>query len=234
MKLHLDTKQNDDYKHLYHKYKIKYLTTKYNVIGGENKNLENIVFIVGYGGAGKTHLSKKLAKYGYYVVSCDLIIEKYIMKDPLDCKHYGIYEGNIDASLVESKNKFIAIIKKILQEHKKVVIEGQIKSIDIFNEIVGKQPFSIILVKPKNINSYINNITNRFIEDPANYGLIGRLQYEDTLNNKIGLNDYIKNGINGKYIQKLIKHVATKYFARHQQTHDYYKKKFKNLIVELT
>ena len=65
----------------------------------------------------------------------------------------------------------------------------------------------MILAKPKSKKSYIEHLTNRFVGDPANYGRLGILANLDNNNNRMGLNDYIKNGITGKYIKKVYQSV---------------------------
>lgn len=48
------------------------------------------------------------------------------MKNPTDIKHFKIYnEKKIDENEL-SKNQFVEIIKKIIKQHKKVVVEGQL------------------------------------------------------------------------------------------------------------
>jgi guanylate kinase len=188
-----------------------------------------IIFIVGYAGAGKSYLSKKFINKKYYVISCDEIIKKHLMQYGYA---FGIYAQNIDKNLESAKNKFIQIIKQIIKKHKKVIIEGQIENIEMIHNIVGKSEFRIIFVKPKNIKSYTNNLINRFVDDPANYGRIGRLGNADS--DGKGLNDYIKNGINGYHIKKLIKNVAKSIFFKHQEKFEYYNKNFNNVLVYLT
>ena len=146
---------------------------------------------------------------------------------------FGIYSQNIDKNLESSKNKFIQIIKQIIEKHKKVIIEGQLENIEMIKEILGKSEFKTIVVKPKNIKSYTNNLINRFIDDPTNYGRIGRLQIADNKINNKGLNDYIKNGINGYHIKKLIKSIAKSIFFKHQEKFEYYNKNFNHVLVYL-
>jgi len=190
-----------------------------------------IIFIVGYAGSGKSYLSKKFINKKYYVISCDEIIKKHLMEYGYA---FGIYAQNIDKKLELAKNKFIQIIKQIIEKHKKVIIEGQLENIEMINNIVGKSEFRIIVVRPKNIKSYTNNLINRFVDDPANYGRIGRLENADIEINRKGLNDYIKNGINGYHIKKLIKSVAKSIFFKHQEKFEYYNKNFNNILVYLT
>jgi len=241
-----------NYKNKYIKYKTKYLELKDANLyddqfgGGKkmdsvkilNNNLElpndPIIFIVGYAGAGKSYLSKKFIDKKYHIISCDEIIREHIMETYDDHIKFGIYSQNTDKNLESSKNKFIQIIKQIIEKHKKVIIEGQLENIEMIKEIFGKSDFRIIVVKPKNIKSYTNNLINRFIDDPTNYGRIGRLQIADNKIDNKGLNDYIKNGINGYHIKKLIKSVAKSIFFKHQEKFEYYNKNFNNILVYLT
>ena len=106
------------------------------------------------------------------------------MKNPTDIKHFKIYnEKKIDENEL-SKNQFVEIIKKIIKQHKKVVVEGQL-NIRLINEIA------------ENKKSWMNNLKKRFEKDPANYGRIGWMEALDEADGKKGLNDYIKNGIDG-------------------------------------
>lgn len=194
---------------------------------------KNIIFIVGFTGSGKSYLSEQYKKHGYYVISADEIIRENLMKDSSDGIHFLLYNDNKSSLVPESKKVFIKIIKNLIKKYNKVVIEGQLQA-DIINEITGKNKFEIILVKPKNKAIWTKNIINRFVEDPANYGRVGRLKKYDEENNKIGLDDYIKNGIEGKYIKKLINKVISTTYNKQAETKDYYKQKFNNLKIYLS
>lgn len=194
----------------------------------------DIKIIVGYAGSGKSYLAEQYRKKGYFIVSCDEIIKEHLMKDSSDTVHFGIYEKNINKKLSKSANKFILIIKKIIKQHKKVIIEGQLKNIDMINKIVGKNKYTIILTKPRNKSSYVKHLISRFVNNPANYGRIGILEVIDNRNGRIALNDYIRNGMNGRHIKKLIKDGADARYCRHEELHDYYRNNFQNLVVKLT
>lgn len=62
----------------------------------------------------------------------------------------------------------------------------------MLNKIVGKNNFEIILVMPKNVKSYINHLTKRFLEDPENYGRIECMLTLDRDREMIGLNDFFQ------------------------------------------
>ncbi len=190
---------------------------------------KNIIFIVGYSGSGKSFLSNKYKNKGYTIISTDTIIKNYLMKDPNDTIHFLLY-GSRANTIPESKNKFVKIIKDIIKKTKKIIIEGQL-TFELINEITDKKEFDIILVKPANRKIWKEHLINRFIDDPANYGRIGWIKKYDEEINKAGLNDYIKNGINGKIIKKIINKVVKTKFIKHEETEAYYKEHFKNLIV---
>jgi len=230
-----------DYKDKYIKYKKNYLELKN--IDVNNKIIKNeselpndpIIFIFGYAGAGKSYISNKINnKKKYYIISCDEIIREHIMEREDDFIKFGIYNKNIDKNLESSKNKFIKIIKQIIEKHKKVIIEGQIENISMINKIVGESEFRIIIVKPKNIKTYTNYLINRFEDEPWIYGRIKRLQIADNEIKRKGLNDYIKNGINGYHIKKLIRSVAKSIFFKHQEKFEYYNKNFNHVLLYLT
>lgn len=131
------------------------------------------------------------------------------------------------------KNKFIKIIKSLIKTRKKVIIEGQLH-VGLIKNIVGKNTnYQVVLVKPKNKIIWLKNLISRFEKDPANYGRIGWMKTYDEENNKIGLNDYIKNGINGKYITQLLKKVVNGKYHKHKLVLEYHRKHFDNLIVFL-
>jgi hypothetical protein len=173
--------------------------------------------------------------HGYYILSTDEIIRNNLMKDPNDTVHFSLYiEKRINREdLQASRVKFVSIIKKIIKKHKKIIIEGQLNSI-LIGEIADNKKFDIILVKPKNKKTYTKNIINRFIEDPTNYGRIGWMKTNNELNKKKGLHDYIKNGINGKIIQKLLKTAVEQKYHVHNKLHDYYKQHYNNLQIYLS
>jgi hypothetical protein len=190
---------------------------------------KNIIFLVGYAGSGKSFLSNQYKNKGYTIISTDEIIRKQLMKDPNDTIHFLIYSSKSN-TVLESKKKFVKIMKQIIKTTNKVVIEGQL-NVELINDIIGKKEFDIILVKPSNKKIWKEHIIKRFIDDPANYGRIGWIRKYDEEINKAGLNDYIKNGINGKIITKIINKVVKTKFIKHEETEVYYKEHFKNLTI---
>lgn len=193
-----------------------------------------IIFVVGYTGSGKSFLSNKLKSNGYKIISTDDIIVKYLMKDSTDTIHFLIYSAERMNKVIESKRKFIEIIKKIMSRYKKVVIEGQLHE-QLINElnITNEKP-NIILVKPKNQKSWLNNLTKRFESDPMNYGRIGPLKKLDKINENAGLNDYLLNGSDGKIISKMLKKVVKEKYSKHKLLLDYYKEKFGSIKIFLS
>jgi dephospho-CoA kinase len=165
-----------------------------------------IIVIVGYAGSGKSYLSNQYSNKGYFVISGDEIIRNHLVSKDNNTKHFGIYQEIVPKELMESKNEFISIVKNLICLHKKVVIEGQFRNVDMLKEIIGNNEFNIIINIPNNMKTYINHLTNRFIESPENYGRIGSMAILD--NKKKGLNDYYENGIEGKIIRKLINNCA--------------------------
>lgn len=196
---------------------------------------ENLIFIVGYTGSGKSFLSNKYKKQGYYIVSTDEIIRNNLMKNADNTIHFSIYlEQRLNREeLQQSRTNFISIIKNLIKKHKKIVIEGQLNSI-LIDEIADNKKFDIILVKPKDKKTYTKNIIKRFISDPMNYGKIGWIKTDDEQINGQGLDDYLKNGINGKIIKNLIKYAVNEKYNKHNKLHDYFAKHYKNLQVYLS
>jgi hypothetical protein len=202
-------------------YKIDYQ----NILYGGNRKTN--ILIVGYAGAGKSFLSKKYQKT-HVVINADEIIRTFLK---IDDSAFDIYQTNIPDSLLNIKNKFIESVKMIT-DNKSFVIEGQLKNVHLIKEIYGNESkFQIIVVKPKNVKSYIKNLKSRFESDPANYGRLGFLENSDISNGKQGLNDYIKNGIKGKIINELINKVAGERFYKHDELEKYYKNHFSNVSV---
>lgn len=197
----------------------------------------DIVFIVGYAGSGKSYLSNEYKKKKFFIISSDEIIRNCLMETPLDIKHFGIYSEDKLKDLKESKNKFVKLIAQLIKKHKKVVIEGQLNKILIrdITRASNTDNFNVILVMPSNKNVYIKHLKKRFMDDPANYGRIGFIKILDEENGKNGLNDYIKNGIDGKIIKKLIRDAANSKYHKHNDLRKYYTKHFdRNLTVYLT
>lgn len=135
----------------------------------------------------------------------------------------------------KAKKYFIDYIKDKIKKYKRVIIEGTIKDIDMINKIIDNK-CKFVFVAPIDEKTYLYNLTDRFVESPDNYGRINFIAIKDT--NKDGLNDYKKNGINGKIITKLLKDVAHEQYKKICDLYDYYanhfnvKKVYNNRTVE--
>lgn len=195
--------------------------------------MKDKLLMVGYAGSGKSTIADKYVKNGYTIIHTDEIITNVIMKkfSKDDLWYFNIYAINIDPKLETVVKYFVGLMKKYIKKHKKIIIEGQIRNADIIRNIFGDDDFDVLLVKPKNKSTYKKRVTSRFEEDPANYGRLGRLANIDAKNNKQGLNDYIKNGINGKIIKKLITDMVNETYGKHEETYNHYIKYFPNIKI---
>lgn len=207
-------------------YKINYLN--FQIGGNTTKN----ILIVGYAGAGKSFLSKKYKTKNYIVIDADETIRELLLKNKSDLRGFDIYQSSIPDNLLPFKNEFIEFVRNKTQ-NEKFVVEGQLKNVTMIKELFGdEQNFNIIVVQPKNEKSYIKNIKLCFKNDPANYGRLGFLENADDKNNRQALNDYIKNGFNGKIIDQLINDGAKSRYFKHAELEEYYKNNFKNVIIK--
>lgn len=216
-------------------YKIKYvnLSNKYEIMFGGNSNNE-VIFITGIPGSGKSTIAKKFEKDGYYLISTDEIVENKLIplfKKEIDTKFngkksviYGIYHPSHYGNIIEKARKiFVKIIKKIIDKQKKIVIEGTILNEFILKNIFSNnQNFKLYFIKPKNKKIYTDRFIKRFIDDPENYGRLGRLRKLDK--NGSALDDYKKNGIKGKIISKLIVQVVDMKYNKMDEWIEFYKK----------
>ena len=105
---------------------------------------------------------------------------------------------------------------------KKLVIEGLIKNHRMFQKIFKDVEFKFYFVKPKSIKDFGERIINRVVENPANYGRLFYLEKEDKLTEREGLNDFIKNGRNGKLFIKLVEETAKKNYKKIDELLDYF------------
>lgn len=187
------------------------------------KDLEKteLLFVVGYGGAGKSTYADKISKN---VVHTDEIIRNNLPDEGFD-----LYQRDIDPNN-KLINKFIDLIQNEIKKNN-LVIEGQIKNLDLINKIAGDLPYKIIVVAPKNQESYERNLMGRFIENPKEYGRIGIIKILDK-DGKI-LEEYLKNkDIN--IIKELIHNAANERYGKHIETINYYKSTFKNVEIVYT
>jgi hypothetical protein len=212
----------------YEKYKNKYWQLK----GGNihKLDLEDIVFVCGKAGVGKSTVAKKISEdLDYVLISMDEVIRDEIV--PLYKKEieevfdgdsgymFSIYRGIADKEptlITQARIKFIEIMKKkirYISDSGKVVVEGSLWNHDAIRYIFGKKDdYSMVFVQPKSLEIYIDRLKRRFVEDPDNYGRFGPLFVADK--DKVALIDFHKNGIDGQIISELIKKVGEKEFNR--------------------
>lgn len=200
-----------------------------------------IIIISGKAASGKSYYGKLYEKKGYYLISCDELVRKLykkfeegIPKDDIfmiyqPTKNYDQYEDIKNNKkwkkyMRKAKKYFVRFIKKKIKKHKKVVIEGTIKDIDMIKDILGHYRYKFLFVKPKDEKIYLQNLTDRFVESPDNYGRIGFIGIKDK--DKEGVLDYKKNGINGEKISKLLKNVASEQYIKIRDLHEYYAEHF--------
>lgn len=228
-----------NYSYEYNKYKSKYLSMKREVClpckyvyDLDNIRKYRVIFVCGKAGVGKSHVAKTISeKYNYDLISMDQVIQEEVIpvyKDEINNiwdgnsgKMFSIYRGlnAIEPLIKKGRLLFTKIIKKKISSNKKVLVEGSLWHHPTINKIFGKN-FTMIFVVPKNLDRYIQRITERFQKDPYGYGRIGALYIEDK--DKEALNDYYKNGIRGELITKLINDVATKEYNRIDEWIDRY------------
>lgn len=192
----------------------------------------NLIYISGYAGSGKSTFASNFRKDGYKILHIDEFIrnEMSVKFGKYNVHLFDLYSVQLSDKLIELEidKYFINYLKSFINKHKKVVLEGQIKNQYLLKSIFREQNIDVYIMKPKNQTIYKKRITSRFINDPANYGRIGFLEAEDIKTGKQGLNDYIKNGINGKIIKKIINTVARDKFYKHDEYFNYFKKIFPN------
>jgi len=117
-----------------------------------------------------------------------------------------------------------------VKKYKKVIIEGQLKSHQLIRSIFEtNDEFIFYVVRPPNVSTYIKRITQRFINDPLNYGRMGFL-YNCDIDGK-ALKDFQINGIDGKIIKALIKKVAKDRFPKHEEVYQSYLPEFNPQII---
>jgi pantothenate kinase len=218
----------------YLKYKNKYFQMKRENIqmdGGpnncntpnknvKNKNVKNknVIFITGQAGVGKTTISKKFVKNGYFLLELDKLIEEQLyplFKDKIDISTAFAVYRDVDRSpyTEEIKQTFIIMTKNIIKKHKKIVIEGGIRNNKVIRAIFGNNSdFTFYNVVPVNEHAYHKRMTSRFVNSPDNYGRLGKLNSEDK--DRQGLSDFKKNGIDGQIIKKILSTVSKNEYAR--------------------
>lgn len=202
--------------------KIKNYNNILNPISFANKQQPNIVFLSGIPSSGKSTLSNKFGKNGYIIISLDELIEnKLIPKFKNEIKTefngkktalYGVYHNNkYGETISKARTELVKNVKDIIKKDtkKKYLIEGCILHEGMLRDMLGKNhEFTFIYIIPKNKKTYNNRFIKRFLEDPDNYGRLGRLRKLDLEHKSIGIKDFKKNGISGKIISNMIKKVS--------------------------
>ena len=124
------------------------------------------------------------------------------------------------------ENTLFSILLKKLKEHNgKVVVEGGLQSHTLIRKIFGSNDdFEFYVVRPPNLKAYTKRITQRFVSDPNNYGRLGWIKNADK--DKKGLEDFLKNGIDGKIIKALLRKVAKERFPKHDEIYQSYLPEF--------
>lgn len=183
---------------------------------------------------GKSTVAEIYVKKGNFLIDFDEIIKNKIIpkfkNTKIDSrKFFGfvynfISNHNIDKNPLVNKVKqyFIKIVKELIKNNDKVVVEGQLRDFDIIRYIFGENNnFTFYVIQPANENEYIDRLRSRFDKDPDNYGRLGFLYNADK--DKKALKDYKKYGLNGKIITDLINRIGKKRYPKHKELYEYYK-----------
>lgn len=196
------------------------------------KHIESIytknkpILLTGYAASGKSTLIKKYIKEGYYPINLDEFIRHKIAPQFADEQHpkvnfFGAIYKDDEGDPVYKKavSTFVKGIKNTIKEHNgKVVIEGQLKNHKLIREIFGNnEDFILYVVQPKDVSTWARRLASRWDEDPKQYGRLGFLAIADKAQDNIAMNDYLKNGINGKIFQDFILRIAKERFNKHKE-----------------
>lgn len=211
---------------LYNTYKSLYMSLKGQMIvmrgGGvsvdEIDKTAKVVFIAGIPGVGKSTVAKKIADSGYILISTDQIIYDRIIplfqdeiKNEFDGREsamFGVYHPNKYHPVIKrARRKLIKVVRKMIDNNvrsdSKVVIEGTLLNKELIRGILGSNDrFVMYFIKPVSKEEYKKRVVKRFVEDPDNYGRMGRLRSIDKSGE--GLADYRANGIEGEIISGMI------------------------------
>jgi hypothetical protein len=195
--------------------------------------MKEIILIVGYSGSGKSTISKKFGET-YHVLELDKIVNNNVKKRFPKLNVYQIYKYEIPDVLKKHKvdEYFVKQVRNIIQKHKKIIVEGTLKNKAIITSIFKNYDYTIMIVKPKNKSIYRERVISRFIADPAHFGTLGFLGTEDSKVDFAGLNDYIKNGIQGKIITKVINRAVNRVYHKHNENELFFKNNF-NTNIEI-
>lgn len=222
-----------DYKQKYIKYKKKYLDLL--------KTNSKLIFIVGKAASGKTTVAKTFESNGYYLVSMDNVVKNQIIpkfKKEIDGEFngeewriYRLYRSNDYGSTIDkARTMFVGIMKDIIKKHKRVVVEGSLSNTNMIKQIFGtSKDFTLYFVQPKDEQTYVMRLKQRFMEDPDNYGRLGFLKWSDK--DGSALADYKQNGIDGKIIKEFIEVIGKEEYLRVQEWYDAYKDHFDVHII---
>lgn len=179
---------------------------------------EEIIFIVGHAGAGKSTYAKSL--------SGEVIHTDDIIRNNFPEKGFRLYLST-EYPNKKMVYKFIGLMRKAIG-NKKVIVEGQLKNPNIINKIAAGRPYRFIVIVPRDQESYERNLKNRFLDNPKEYGHLRILKKLDK-NGKI-LSEYLKSG-NEELIKDFIHKGATERYGKHAETVNYYKNTFRNVKV---
>lgn len=190
----------------------------------------NIILIVGKAAVGKSTLSNKFREDGYIIISMDDIIKEKIIPVIDNLKRepwiaFRLYKDDYSNNIINNARElFINEIIKLIDPNKKIVIEGSLTDQKTIAKIFSNINFKLYYVRPIDINTYILHIKDRFVDNPTDYGRIGFLRSADI--NGLALDDYVKNGINGKIINELIQKVVESEYSKIEETYNHYLKYF--------
>lgn len=192
--------------------------------------MENdIVFITGKAAVGKSTLSNEFERKGYMVVSMDEVIREKVLPKLDEIKEepwivFKLYKDDSNPTINMAREMFIDEMRKIIDGNRKLVIEGSLTNCDAIKRIFENRKFTLFYVRPKDEETYVSRLKERFCKQPDDYGRMGFLRSADT--NGSALNDYKRNGITGNLITELIIKVARQEYPKVEETYQHYKKQF--------
>lgn len=216
--------------------KLKYILINNISYQRGGKTKRDIIFLTGKAAVGKSTLANKYIKKGYCILSFDEIIKNEVSKffSHIEIKDlYKIYRSDInDSETLKLKAKFVKIVKKKIKQNKKIIAEGGIRDFKIIREIFGRdKDFKFYYLVPKSKEEYVKRIFKRFTDDPYNYGRLGHVRNYDK--DGKALNDYKKNGIEGKVITDLLNRVGNEQYNAIDKQYNYYAEEFNVEKIEV-
>ena len=191
---------------------------------------DSCVLITGKAAVGKSTLLGEYVKKGYMVISMDEVIRNHVIPKIDEFKQepwvaFGLYkDDHTNPTINKARDLFIQEMQHAIKGKKNIAIEGSLTDINTIQMIFRNRKFMFYYVKPKDEETYIKRIKQRFCENPEHYGRMGFLKSNDL--DCSALKDYNKHGLNGKIITEFIERVGKLQFQKINDTYEHYKKQF--------